>query len=151
MLTVRERFDALFTPEPNSGCWLWRGNIKPDDKKGGGGYGLFKDNYLQKRAHRIAYELYCDEIPTTLQVLHKCDVRCCVNPEHLYLGTHEDNMRDIVIRKRHRKHRAKVTPTQVDEIRARYRAGGILQRDLAEEYELTQSHVSAIILRKNWS
>jgi hypothetical protein len=85
------RFEAKFIPEPNSGCWLWTGGTS------GYGYGHFSLPVRGCRtAHRAAWTLYRGQIPAGLHVLHKCDVRCCVNPSHLFLGTHSDNMRDMV-------------------------------------------------------
>ena len=77
---------------PWSGCWLWIGAVT---KKG---YGMITGN---RYAHRLAYEEFIGPIPTGMQVLHKCDVKCCVNPEHLYSGTHRDNVFDAVIRDRY--------------------------------------------------
>lgn len=138
------------SPEPNSGCWLWDGLIKRDDKKKSGGYGFIRDNYTRKTAHRVSWTIFCGEIPEGMSVLHKCDVRCCVNPEHLYLGTHEDNMRDMSARNRAPMHRAKVSKEDVLNIRREYSAGGLTQRQIAEKYGLGQSHVSAILREKYW-
>ena len=91
-----ERFMGMVAPEPNSGCWLWTG---PDN---GTGYGVMTVGSRSdgtngsKTAHRISYELFCGEIPSDLIVMHKCDVRCCVNPDHLTLGTKHDNTSDML-------------------------------------------------------
>ena len=71
-------------------CWLWIAS------KDNGGYGtLGRDGKLEK-AHRLSWEFYNGLIPKGMNVLHKCDVRDCVNPEHLWLGTQFDNMQDAV-------------------------------------------------------
>lgn len=70
----------------SKGCWKWLGDKTPK------GYGYIKQ--YQTRAHRVYYERYVGPIPEGLWVLHKCDVKDCVTPDHLYLGTHTDNMRD---------------------------------------------------------
>jgi hypothetical protein len=78
------RFHAKYIPEPNSGCWLWDGWVN------GRGYGRFGKGL----AHRISWELHRGPIPAGMNICHKCDVPPCVNPDHLFLGTQTDNMRD---------------------------------------------------------
>lgn len=74
-------------PVPESGCWLWTGGLSK-------GYGNIMDGTRCRLAHRVSYELFVGEIPKGKQVLHRCDVPCCINPRHLFLGTRSDNMRD---------------------------------------------------------
>jgi hypothetical protein len=78
-------------------CWLWRGHKNK-------GYGLFAEDGLKarKRVHRFSWELHNGAIPGGLLVCHKCDVRCCVRPDHLFLGTHQDNYDDMVSKGRQR-------------------------------------------------
>lgn len=83
-----------------NGCFVWDGSCRPD------GYINFKmpngtRNGAAVSGHRIAYELMRGPIPGSAQVLHRCDNRRCWNPAHLFLGTHTDNMRDMVSKGRH--------------------------------------------------
>ena len=91
---MKKRFEKHFIPEPNSGCWLWIGGIL------GSGYGSFSINDKTVLAHRVSFEIYKQEIPKGLCVLHKCDVPCCVNPNHLFVGTLKENSQDKVKKKR---------------------------------------------------
>lgn len=83
--------------ERGDGCWLWRGAID------GNGYGGIKIAGKMYRCSRVAYELTNGPIPAGLIVLHSCDNRACVNPAHLRSGTHKDNTRDMIERKRNSK------------------------------------------------
>jgi hypothetical protein len=82
--------------EKTDGCWLWRAQIAC-------GYGRFRSDQGNMQAHRFAWIITNGPIPDGLWVLHKCDVKICVNPEHLFLGTHEDNMADMVQKGRQKK------------------------------------------------
>jgi hypothetical protein len=94
---VSDRLVARLSPEPNTGCWLWIGNV---NFKGYGQIGIGANS--MRATHRVAYESFIGPIPGGLQVLHKCDVPACCNPDHLWLGTHQDNIDDKMRKGRHR-------------------------------------------------
>lgn len=128
----------------------------------GWGYGYIRDGNIMKRAHRVSWTLANGEIPDGMRVLHHCDNPPCVNSQgHLFLGTDQDNIDDRVAKDRdsrkgsgrHGEHSnlSKLTRTQVDEIRRRYLAGGIYQKDLAAEYGVAQTAVSRIVRGVHWN
>lgn len=123
---------------PWSGCWLWFGAE-------GSGYGRvgFKGNLLL--THRVSWELTNGPIPDGLWVLHKCDVRCCVNPDHLFLGTPKDNMQDK-LRKGRGNGAKKITAAIVLQIRA---ATGT-HREIGKRFGLSHATTGKIIRRLLW-
>ena len=88
-----KRFEEKCFPVTESGCWLW-------DATPGSVYGLFWLNGKSEHAHRASWAMHCGPIPKDTWVLHKCDVKGCVNPDHLYLGSRQDNTLDAVTRGR---------------------------------------------------
>lgn len=127
------------------GCWLWCGYVHPD------GYGITAGGF---RAHRFSFELAFGSLPDSLFVCHTCDNRRCVNPAHLFLGTHQDNIADMVAKDRHvkggRRLNTKVTPELVREIRSRYAGGGVTQDELAEQYGYARNLIQRLLTRKTW-
>lgn len=83
-----EIFMRVVTKDKKRGCWLWQGVRKSN------GYGIVSSKGLPSAAHRIAYELFVGPIPPGSHILHACDNPPCVNPKHLHLGSHQDNMRE---------------------------------------------------------
>lgn len=86
------RFMKLYDVCDESGCWLWTGTVSPN------GYGWLKAFGKVVSAHKFAYELYNGKIPRGRHVLHSCDVKTCVNPDHLRAGTHAENMAEASVR-----------------------------------------------------
>lgn len=139
-----------------SGCWIWTAGKLAD------GYGQFWYGGTTVRAHRASYEIHFGHIPDGSGyhgacVCHRCDVRLCVNPEHLFLGTHGDNVRDMYAKGRavdqrgERHSQAKLTSGQVDDIRRRYATGTVTQRALAREFLVSPRHICGIVRGENWA
>lgn len=152
---VIERFEALVSPEPMSGCWLWAG--APGDGKPNGQYGRFRMNGKQWRAHRAAWILFRGSIPSEKHVLHRCDNPACVNPEHLFIGSNVDNVADRVTKGRsgwkERKGEShpmrKLSEDDVRSIRLRSLSGES-GRALALEFGIHYATVSEIKNRRKW-
>jgi hypothetical protein len=128
-------------------CWLWTGVVDRD------GYGIYRMRGHQSRAHRFSWVFANGAIPPGLWVLHKCDNPSCVRPDHLFLGTHRDNMDDMIAKGRTRMGEgmthAKLTGRDVRDIRSRY-AAGETQESIARAFNIDRSNVSIITLRKGW-
>ena len=153
-LSLEQRFWAKVNKTANADdCWEWIAGKSPK------GYGHFSKggNNGMSRAHRVSYELNIGPIPDELLVCHRCDNPSCVNPNHLFLGTHKDNVADRVNKGRGRYYahsgesngRAKLTTKQVQEIRNRI-AAGEKQSLIADDYGVTKETVSAIKRAKVW-
>lgn len=94
----RNLLDPFIEKIPLAGCWIWLRALDKD------GYGYAYDGFKVRKAHRLFYELYIGDIPPGLYILHRCDVRCCVMPDHLYAGTQSDNVEDMLRRFPNRTH-----------------------------------------------
>lgn len=138
-------------------CWIWTGIIV----RGYGylGRGKFKQGTVG--ANRASWMIHHGEIPKGMEVCHNCpggDNPLCVNPDHLWLGTQADNMRDMCAKGRHASPNYfgethpmhKLTDKDVLDIRKRYREGKAKQQELADEYGVVQSTIGVIVRRKNW-
>jgi hypothetical protein len=133
-------------------CWEWIHTLWPS------GYGKFKCEHKNKRANRVAWVITYGKIPDGMLVLHDCDNPKCVNPEHLFLGTHLDNAKDREQKGRGRNWRAqgdkhpnaKLTLEKVAQIRQRF-ANGETARDLAKEFGIHHQTIYPIISRKRWN
>jgi hypothetical protein len=115
-VAIPEKISKNSVRVPESGCWLWIGSLTNN------GYGRMtfgaKTEFL---SHRLSYEQKYGEIPNGMLALHHCDVKCCVNPDHIFIGTQQDNMTDKVMKNRQAKgaHHgmARLTEEQAKEVK----------------------------------
>lgn len=130
---------AKVSPEPNSGCWLWTGGVASN------GYGMFWLDGKVDTAPRQSYRMFCGEIVDDLHIMHKCDVKLCVNPDHLSLGTNAENTFD-----KQKKGRAakKLTPAEVLKMRS---MATVSKRKLAKQFDVDRRMVQFILRGRNWS
>jgi hypothetical protein len=136
--------------EKTDGCWLWQG------KPGTHGYGTISIRNTPHLTHRVSYEIaHGSGSADGFFVLHKCDNRLCVNPDHLFLGDHQANMDDMYAKNRAAvgaKHgMSKLTDEDVREIRRRYATEKISQRELGQEYGVRYSTIGHIVRRQKWT
>ena len=136
-------------PEPNSGCWIWSQSLTPT------GYGQGTLNSFYYKGHRLSYQIFKGPIEKDLHVLHKCDTPSCVNPDHLWLGTHKENMQDMFSKKRRKavvgeSHGiSKLTADEVYMIRFLH-GYGISMRKIGRFYKVSHKTISSIVHRKTW-
>ena len=127
------------------------GTLHKQKEKKSEGYGQFfikrNERKLLVYTHRYSYELSYGPIPEGIWVLHKCDNSRCVNPDHLFLGTHIDSMKDAAQKGRMLNH-TKLTATQVLEIRRL--AGTMTQYEIGAMFGVTNDTISVIVCRKAW-
>jgi hypothetical protein len=142
MIAAEDRWlsKVSIPPEVLTGCWLWTGARDTH------GYGHLSVNGRLRLAHRFAWKILHGEMPGWQHVLHSCHGGHlgCVNPAHLRLGTHRENMLEMA--RAGRQGNAKVSAADVQAIRADRRA----LRDIASQYGLSRSAVCLIRQRKNW-
>lgn len=139
--------------EKTDTCWLWRGchdHIRPD------AYGYVRYCHEKYRAHRLAWMLANGPIPDGLFVCHRCDTPLCVNPDHLFLGTAQDNSDDKCQKGRERYDvgsahpRAKLTEADVLEIRRLRDQGLATIAELSERYAVAHPTISSVATRRSW-
>lgn len=140
---MADRFWSYVQKAAPHECWLWTGHFFEN------GYGRLQFQFEHYRAHRVSYELAHGAIPEGILVCHSCDVRACVNPAHLWLGTQEENMRDAAQKDRRatgeRHPQVKLSDEQVRQLRDMARLPGMTQRKLAEHFHCSHTLVWLIL------
>ena len=146
--TLEARFEKHIFPCPMTGCWLWTGHLLT------GGYGqisLFgRRGESMIAAHRASWMIHKGDIPLGMWVLHHCDVRCCVNPNHLFIGTRRDNVDDMLKKKRQAMHErsgmAKLTKDAALEIRS----STLTRTELANKFGVNKASIENVIHKRTW-
>jgi hypothetical protein len=155
-MTPMSEKDALrfwgYVDRRDEGCWNWLSWTMTV------GYGCFLIGGRKGKkygAHRLSYEMHNGPIPKGKLVLHSCDNRLCVRPDHLRVGTHKENTQDMISKGRgligEKSGHAKLNDEKVRKIRRLHAAGYANATGLAAMYGVTQSNISMILSRKTWA
>jgi len=138
------KFYSFYDVDPVTKCWIWNGRQDKD------GYGIFYFSGGKERAHRFSYKLHYQIDPQDLMVCHHCDTPACVNPDHLFLGTCQDNLQDALQKGRFAigdlNGRSKLTPEQVKYALSSTESGA----SLARKWGVSRSTVNRIRRGQGW-
>lgn len=155
--SISDRFMDKVSKSPD-GCWLWTASV------GTSGYGRFCLNGKIEKSHRVSYTLFIGNIPYVDDadgrgtcIMHKCDNPLCVNPDHLFAGSHKDNMRDKSAKGRvvnnsllGEKHQNSKL-TEIDVVDIRFLAGnGIKPPQLSKEFLVSRSTIHSLLDGETW-
>ena len=148
----RSDMDIFFshvTPGRMDDCWIWQGGKRGD-------YGAGRLNGKTEDAHRVSYQLFVGEIPDGLEVMHGCNTPLCVNPAHLSLGTHAENMAQTAGRRQSmspargsRHGLSKLTEADVVAIWG-YRKSELSHREIGKMFGVSGTNITVILNRKMW-
>jgi hypothetical protein len=144
-----DRFNVKY--EQKSGdCWEWKACIAQS------GYGDFHYDRKTINSHRMSWLIFKGNIPSGMHVLHRCDNRRCVNPEHLFLGTNADNIKDMFAKKRNPSRRgelsgrAKLCPDDVIEMRKMYYENKLSYGYIASKFNVSKGAARHAVVGINW-
>lgn len=135
--------------ETDSGCWEFVGG------RTGSGYGVVSESkYVQHLAHRLSYSIMKGPIPKGMIVCHVCDNKICCNPEHLFIGTYQDNKNDEISKGRHvkgsRQGNSKLNETDVIKIKQLIAENTMTLNAISRMYNVTGEAIGLIKRGKNW-
>jgi hypothetical protein len=136
--TPEERFRRKYKVNLTTGCWEWTKSLNHD------GYGEFILKQGRILAHRFSYALFKSHLNKEQRILHICDNRRCVNPKHLKIGTQQENIKDMVVKDRHAKH--KLNLNQAIEIKN----SSLNRRELAVIYNVSITTIRSIKKELTW-
>jgi hypothetical protein len=153
-VSALDTFLQRVEPELNTGCWLWTG------APAAGGYGALKYDGRTQKAHRVSWALHHGAMPPReIKVCHRCDTPACVNPAHLWLGTQQDNIADMVAKGRNRAPPSRfgdanpvsrLTGEKVWQIRHLLKIGPWNQAEIARSYGVSVMTLSRVANWQTW-
>lgn len=141
--SLEQRFWEKVIRREDDACWGWTA------AKANGGYGVLGNGNRLVRAHRLSYELHVGPIPAGMEVCHRCDNPECTNPQHLFLGTHADNVQDMLQKRRDWAGGRKLTREQVRDVYQRIHAGESAYH-LADEFGVSRKTIQRIGRRETY-